>query len=71
MQTTWDFQRNEAAANYGLSEGFREEEARERMGPLAEHTPARVRNKGATKMKKARRVEAFVAEGNMRTTETA
>ena len=40
MQATWDVLRDEAAANYGLEEGWREEEAKERMGPLAEQTPA-------------------------------
>jgi hypothetical protein len=31
MQTAWGVLRSEAAANYGPLEGFREEEARERM----------------------------------------
>jgi len=44
-----------------LQEGFQEEEARGKMGPLAEPTPAMIRNKGAAERKKARRVEAFVA----------
>ena len=46
MQAAWDVLRGEAAANYGLEEGWREEEARERMGPLAGQTSARVRNTG-------------------------
>jgi hypothetical protein len=40
MQASWDVLRDEAAANYGMEEGWREEEARERMGPLADQTPA-------------------------------
>ena len=71
MQTAWDVLRSEAATNYGLLEGFREEEARERKGPLAKQTSAGVRNIGAAKMKKTRRVEAFVAEGSMRTADMA
>jgi hypothetical protein len=54
--------RDEATDNCGFQEGFQEDEARERMGPLAEPTPVVVRNIGAAKRKKARRVEAFVAE---------
>ncbi len=48
-----------------MEEGWREEEAKERMGPLAEQTPTGVRNRGAAKRKRARRVEAFVTEGCM------
>ena len=47
MQAAWDVLRSDAAANYSLEEGWREEEGRERMGPLAEQTPAGVRNRGA------------------------
>ena len=50
--------RDEAGKNYGLHEEFQEEEARERMGPLAEPTPAMIRNRGAAKRKKTGRVEA-------------
>jgi len=32
------------------------------MGPLAEPTPALVKNRGAAERKEVRRVEAFVAE---------
>ena len=71
MQALWDVLRGEAATNYNLEEGWREEEARERMGPLAEQTPAGVRNRGAAKRKRMRRVEAFVAEGSRRTTSIA
>ena len=62
MHKAWDTLMDEAAVNYGFREGFQEDEARERMGPLAEPTPAMVRNKGATKRKRARRGEAFDAE---------
>jgi len=48
MQKASEVLRDEAAANYGFQEGFREDEARERMGPLAEPTPAGIRNRGAT-----------------------
>ena len=62
MLKVWDVLRDEAADNYCFQEGFQEDEARERMRPLAEPTPAMVKNRGAAKGKKARRVEAFVAE---------
>ncbi len=68
MQKAWERLRSEAAANYGFQEGFGEDEARERMEPLAEHTPTGVRNRGASQRKRIRRVEAFVTEGH-RTTE--
>ena len=41
------------------------------MGPLAEQTLAGVRSRGAAKRKKARRVEAFIAEGSMKTSDIA
>ena len=66
MQAAWDVLRSEAAANYALEEGWREEEGRETMGPLAAQTPARVRNRGATERKKARRTEAGDAKGGGR-----
>ena len=69
MQAAWDVLRNDAAANYGLEEGWREEERRERMGPLAEQTPAGVRNRGASERKRARTMEAFDTEGCMRTSD--
>ena len=61
MQMAWDVLRDEAGNNYGFHEGFQEEEAREKMGPLAELTPAVIRNRGAAERKKTRRVEAVVA----------
>ena len=36
MQKAWERLRSEAATNYGFQEGFGEDEAKERMGPLAE-----------------------------------
>ena len=54
MQAAWDVLRDEAASNYGLEEGWREEAARDRMGPLAEKTPAEVRNRGAAERKRGR-----------------
>jgi hypothetical protein len=66
MQAAWDVLRNEAAANYGLEEGWREKEGTERMGPLAAQTPAGVRNRGATERNKARRTETEDAEGDGR-----
>ena len=41
------------------------------MGPLAEQTPAGVRNIGASERKRARRVGAFVTEGSRQTTDRA
>ena len=70
MQAAWDVMREEAAANYGMEEGGREEEARDRMGPLADRTPAGVRNRGATERKKARRVEAIVTLGSRHAADT-
>jgi hypothetical protein len=70
MHTTWNALRGDAAANYGLEEGWREEKGRKRMGPLAEQTPTGVRNRDATERMTARRVEAFVTEGSMRTADT-
>jgi hypothetical protein len=67
MQAAWDVLRDEAAANYGLGEGWREEAARERMGPLAERTPARVRNRGADERKRARRGESGIPAGSRQT----
>ena len=40
IQAAWDVMRDEAAANYGMEEGWREEDARDRMGPLADRSPA-------------------------------
>jgi hypothetical protein len=40
--------RDEAADNYGLRDGFEEEEVVVRMGPLEAPNPAAVRNRGAT-----------------------
>jgi hypothetical protein len=60
MQKAWDELSDEAADNYGFQEGLQEEEAREKTGPLAEPTPAMIRNKGSAERTKARRVEAFV-----------
>ena len=68
MQAAWDVLRDEAAANYGLGEGWREEAARERMGLLAERTPAGVRNRGAAERKRARRGEAGIPAGSKQTT---
>jgi len=62
MQKAWDVLRDEAADNYGFQERFQEDKARERMGPLAKPTLVVFRNRGAAERKKARRVEAFVAE---------
>jgi len=64
MQKAWEVLRNEAAEIYGFQEVFQEDEARGRLGPLAEPTPVGVRNRGAIERQKARRVEAFVAEGS-------
>jgi hypothetical protein len=64
MQKSWNVLRDEAADNYGFREGYQEDEARERMGPLTETTLALVRNIGAAERKKATRVEAFVTERN-------
>ncbi len=63
MQKAWDALREEAMYNYGFEEGIQEEEARQRMGPLADLTPAGVRNRGAAERKKPMRVEAHVAGG--------
>ena len=71
MQAAWDVMRDEAAANYGMEEGWQEEEARDKMGPLADRTPAGVRNRGAAERKKARRVEAVVAVGIRHAADTA
>jgi len=62
MQKAWDELRDEAADNYGFQEGFSEEDAREKMGPLAELTPTVIRNKGAAERKTRRRVETFVTK---------
>jgi len=62
MQKAWDALRDEAADNYGFQEGFQKDEARERMGLLAEPTLVVVKNRGAAERKKARRMVAFVAE---------
>ena len=51
MQKAWDELRDEAGDNYGFHEGFQEEEAREKMGTLAEPTPAMIRNRGAPERK--------------------
>ena len=61
MQEAWDELRDEVADNFGFQEGFQEEEAREEIGPLEELTPAMIRNRGAAKRKKTKRVEALVA----------
>jgi len=61
MQRAWGVLRDEAGDNYGFKGGFQEEEAREKMGPLAEPTPAVIRNRGAAERKKTRRMEAVVA----------
>jgi hypothetical protein len=71
MQKAWDELRDEAADNYGFQEGFQEEEAREKMGPLAEPTPATIRNRGAATRMKMKRVEAFVAERGKTATSAA
>ena len=68
MQAAWDALRDEAAANYGMEEGWREETARDRLGPLAERTPAGVRNRGAAERKKARREDAELPVGDRQTT---
>jgi hypothetical protein len=62
MQKAWNELRDEAADNYGFQEGFDEEEAREKMGPLAEPTPAVIRNRGAAERKTSRRAEIFVTK---------
>jgi len=67
MQATWDVLRDEAAANYGMEEGWREETARDRMRLLAERTPAGVRNRAAVERKKARREEADIPVGGRQT----
>ncbi len=62
MHKAWDVMRDEAADNYGFRDGFEEEEAAVRMGPLAAPTPAALKNKGAAKRMKSSRVEALVTE---------
>jgi hypothetical protein len=62
MQKAWDVMRDEAADNYGSRDGFEEEEAAVRMGPLAAPTPAAVRNRGAAERMKSSRVHALVTE---------
>jgi hypothetical protein len=61
MQRAWDVLRDETGENYGFQEEFQEEEARERMGPMAEPTPTVIRNRGAADRKKTGRVEAVGA----------
>ncbi len=47
--------REEAVGNYEIGEEDQEEEVRLRLGPLAEPTPAGVRNRGAAERKGPRR----------------
>jgi hypothetical protein len=62
MQKAWDVMRDEATDAYNLRDGFEEEEATMRMGPLAAPTPAVVKNIGAAERMKSSRVEALVTE---------
>ncbi len=64
MQRAWDELRDETADNYGLRAGVQDEEAKEKLRPLAEPRPAIVRNRGAAERKKTRGVEAFMEESN-------
>ncbi len=70
MQNAWEAMREEAMFNYGFEEGTTEEEARQKMGPLADPTPAGVRNRGAAERKKPRRAETHGAGGRQATTTT-
>jgi hypothetical protein len=60
MQRARDELRNEAAVNYGLEEDAQSEEARDKLGALAEPTPSTVRNRGAAERKKIGGVQAFM-----------
>ena len=60
MQQAWARTRQEVAENYGIVDGDGQDEW-SRLGPMAEPTPATVRNRGAAARKTNRRVEAFAA----------
>ncbi len=59
MRHAWTMLREEAATNYGIGESDGQEEWR-KMGPLADPSPATVRNIGVAERKKAGRVQAFM-----------
>ncbi len=69
MQRAWDELRGEATDNYGFRAGIHDEEAREKLGSLAEPTPATIRNIGAVERKEPRGVQAFVEERSNTATE--
>jgi len=60
MQQTWARTREEVAENYDLGEGDVQNEW-SKMGPMADPTPATVRNIGAVERKQQIRLEAFMA----------
>jgi len=59
MRQAWTRTREEAAENYGIGEGDGPDEW-SKMGPMADPSPATVKNKEAAERKKQRRVEAFM-----------
>jgi hypothetical protein len=61
MQRAWTTLREEATINYGI-EGEEGSEDWARMGPLAETTPATVRNRGATERRGRRRAHEETTE---------
>ncbi len=61
MQQAWSRIRDEAIANHGIEEEEGTEQW-DRLGPLAEPTPATARNKGAAERRKERRMEVFMTE---------
>jgi hypothetical protein len=59
MEQAWARTRQKVAENYSIVEGDGQDEW-SKMGPMADPTPAIIRNRGAAERKKRRRVEAFM-----------